>query len=110
MYSIAYFRPSSLYFSELAEGVTKPEQFQRVVLKYAVSFPNRHLEYWNCSSLVPPSASSEKYKELGLKYAIEYAIYVRDPLLANPALYFGVDSMNIVRCVKRGMVRTSINY
>lgn len=65
---------------------------------------------WNCSGLVTPSASSEKYKELGLKYAIEYIIYVRDPLLANPALYFGVDSMNIVRCVKRGMVRTSINY
>ena len=63
---------------------------------------------WNCSGLVTPSASSEKYKELGLKYAVEYIIYVREPLLANPALYFGVDSMNLLRCVKRGMVRTSI--
>ena len=64
---------------------------------------------WNCSGLVPPSASSEKYKELGLKYAIEYIIYVREHQLVNPVLYFGVDSMNLVRCVKRGIVRTSIS-
>lgn len=61
---------------------------------------------WNCTDIVAPSASSAQFKDLGLKYALEYIVYVRNPELGNPSLYFGVDSLNIVRCVKRGSVIT----
>lgn len=64
---------------------------------------------WNCTDIVIPSLCSNQYKELGLKYGVEYIIYVRKPELGNPALYFGVDSMNIVRCVKRGTVITRVS-
>ena len=61
------------------------------------------------SDILPPSLSSENFKELKLKYSLEYVFLVQKVEQQNPVLYFGVDSMNIVKCVKRGFVITKIS-
>ncbi len=77
-------------------------QYSNCVIGNDTSFLRSVL--WDCTDIVAPSAISAQYKELGLMYALEYIVYVRKPELGNPSLYFGVDSLNIVRCVKRGSV------